>query len=212
MQITRIERQKHNTERFSIFLDEQYAFSLGGVDVLYYKLVVGLEITEELYDYLMDEVLFKKAREKAIHFLGYRARSRKEMIDKLKEEEYPEVIIDKVLDMLESYNYINDYSFAESYTKTRIKSKGIGLDRIKYELRTKGINSNTIHEVLENLTDELEIDEDELCLAKLKKRARDETDLDEGDKRRLYQYLLRQGFTYDIVNRCFKKYFSDDID
>ena len=52
MIITDIKKQVKDTERYSIYIDNKFVFGLSGVDVLYYRLKIGNEITQEKYDEL----------------------------------------------------------------------------------------------------------------------------------------------------------------
>ena len=79
MIITDIKKQVKDTERYSIYIDNKFVFGLSGVDVLYYRLKIGNEISQEKYDEILDNVIYEKAKNTAVKFLGYRARSKKEL-------------------------------------------------------------------------------------------------------------------------------------
>lgn len=85
--ITKISTQKKNTERFNIFLDDKYAFSVDADVLVKFELKKGkelddLDIIEIQYG---DEV--KKGFNRALDFLSYRMRSTKEVEDHLKKKE-----------------------------------------------------------------------------------------------------------------------------
>lgn len=84
--ITKISTQKKNTERFNIFLDEKYAFSVDADVLVRFDLKKGKELDE--LDILEiqygDDV--KKAFNRAVEFLSYRMRSEKEVRDHLKKK------------------------------------------------------------------------------------------------------------------------------
>ena len=42
--------------------------------MLYYRLKIGNEISQEKYDEILDNVIYEKAKNTAVKFLGYRAR------------------------------------------------------------------------------------------------------------------------------------------
>lgn len=66
--ITRIGRQKNNNERYNLYLDEKYAFSLDEAVLIKYQLSKGKVIEE----FTLDEIVFddevRKAFNKAINF------------------------------------------------------------------------------------------------------------------------------------------------
>ena len=116
MIITDIKKQVKDTERYSIYIDNKFVFGLSGVDVLYYRLKIGNEISQEKYDEILDNVIYEKAKNTAVKFLGYRARSKKELRDKLIKD-YDEDITNKVISMLEKYGYVNDEEYARAYVR-----------------------------------------------------------------------------------------------
>ena len=81
--ITRIGRQKNNNERYNLYLDEKYAFSLDEAVLIKYQLSKGKVIEA----FTLDEIVFddevRKAFNKAINFLSYRMRSEHEVKQKL---------------------------------------------------------------------------------------------------------------------------------
>ena len=72
MIITDIKKQVKDTERYSIYIDNKFVFGLSGVDVLYYRLKIGNEIPHEKYDEILENVIYEKAKNTAVKFLGYK--------------------------------------------------------------------------------------------------------------------------------------------
>ena len=62
MTVTRIEQQKKNKSRYSVYIDGEFAFGLIMEDILYFKLKEGEEIPTATYEYIMDTTLYIKAR------------------------------------------------------------------------------------------------------------------------------------------------------
>lgn len=146
--ITKISAQKKNTERFNIFLDEKYAFSVDADVLVKFELKKGkelddLEIIEIQYG---DEV--KKGFNRAIEFLSYRMRSTKEVEDYLKKKETSAPVIAEVIHRLNDYSYLNDQEFAAAYVSTHKKTNGKGPDVLFRELKAKGIDDDTIKDTL----------------------------------------------------------------
>ena len=65
----------------------------------------------------------KKAKDAAYRFLSYRQRSKKELIDKLKEKKFSDNTIEDVVHGLEEYNYINDADFAFNWAEGRMRTR-----------------------------------------------------------------------------------------
>lgn len=200
MVITSIEVQAKDERRRSVYIDGEFAFGLTDVDVLFYKLKEYDEISQQKYDEIMNNVIMTKARESAVRFLGYRARSKKEISDKLREKDYSDDVIDKTIEFLEKYNYINDKQFAIKYMNDKIKLKGNGANKIKYELRQKGISDEILDEVFEDTYD----DELEKAISLLEKKVKRIDVFDYKAKQKLSTYLSGRGYNYDIIKASIK--------
>lgn len=208
MTITRIEKQTNNQKRYSIYIDEKFAFGVSEEDLIYFKLKENSEITEQRYNYIMEYLIYTKAKDKAYKFLGYKARSEKEVRDKLTKENYPQEIIDRIIELFKHYNYINDENYTKAYINNRIKFKPQAKRMLKYELAQKGIDSDTI----ENIIDSSNIDETDIAINLLQKKLKNKKDIDQKEKQRIYNYMLRRGFDYETINKAFKEVLNLHID
>lgn len=205
MKITDIKPQLNDEKRVSVFIDNKFAFGITKVDAIYYKLKAGEEISKEKLDTLIRENIFKKARDKALKLLGVRARSKKEIADKLKSD-YSDDIINDVLKLLEKYDYINDAKFASMYAKEKFKLNGWSKKRIAYELRLKGINNADI----ENVFSENDFDTLSSIEKLLLKRLKGKTDLDYKEKQKQFRYLASKGYEFDEINEVMNRILGKD--
>ncbi len=204
MVITDIKEQVKDVKRVSVYIDGKFSFGITKVDAIFYKLKIGDEISQEKYDKIIAENVFIKARDKALKLLGYRARSKKEIEDKLKTDYSPQ-IIERVIDLLEKYEYINDESFAKAYSSDKFKFKGWSNKRIRFELRKKGVSESIITKVLE----ESDFDNSSAIEKLLLKRLKGKTDIDFKEKQKQFNYLASKGYEFedinDVMNRVLKK-------
>ena len=69
------------------------------------------------------EVLYKRARERALYMLDDSYKTKKQIVDKLVLGKYPENIINKVIEYLEEYDMINDFRYAMLYIEYKSESK-----------------------------------------------------------------------------------------
>lgn len=152
------------------------------------------------------EKAYSKAKDIAIYYLGYRARSEKEVVDKLSSKGYDKSIIDKVIDFLKEYDYVNDKKFADSYVRDKNRFKPVGRKKLAYELKQKGISNEIIDHVLDN-TDLNELDS---ALRLIRKKAPNST-LDIKEKQKIYQFLSRRGFDYYIIKQALEKFYAEDM-
>lgn len=199
MLITKIEKQKNNDKRYSVFLDYQFAFGIDEVDLLYFKLKENEILEKEKYLTILNDILMKKAKDKALKYLSYKMRSEKQVREKLIEEQFPKVIINKIIQILKKYNYINDEEYAKAFIKDKVNIKGYGFFKISYELKNQGIDEHIFKKYLEN---EEFVDEQKKAIDLLKKKIKRIDVIDYKEKQKLYAYLIRRGFSYDTINNA----------
>ncbi|MBQ9232934.1 MAG: regulatory protein RecX [Lachnospiraceae bacterium] len=145
----------------------------------------------------------------AVYLLTFKSRTSKELTDKLKNKGYSDCEIDKAMNKLLEYNFVNDDSYTLSYIKSNIDKKGKKL--ILRELSEKGIDKSIIEETMEELSI-LEIEEEKIDII-FKKRFSDSDLNDIRVRNRVQSYFLRRGFSYEKISKIVKKYREkDEID
>ncbi|MBN1664631.1 MAG: regulatory protein RecX [Deltaproteobacteria bacterium] len=140
-----------------------------------------------------------KALNKAYRFLALRARSEKELRDKLREKGIPEQVIHQVIEKLAELQYLDDGAFAGQWARNLAVNRLYGNRRIEISLREKGILPGAIDRAIEEAR--LELSEkaavEKLIQKKIGRRKSTETDIRE--KHRLYQWLVGRGFPADVI-------------
>lgn len=184
--ITNLKQGVKNPDRVNVFIDEEFSFSLDITQVVDLRIKVGQEITEERLSELKRESEYGKMYQRTLEWVLLRPRSEREVREYLfKKLRIPasETLLEKLI----SKGYVDDRKFAEYYVQNRFVKKGISKKRLALELMKKGIKKDIIDEVLGTRDDEDEIDK---VIFKKRKKYTDE---------KLIQYLLAQGFPYDLV-------------
>ena len=144
------------------------------------------------------EKLLKRAKNTAYRYLTIRPRSRKELADKLQDKEFPDSVIDAVLEHVTRLGYLDDGTFAAQWAASRVRSRGFGRRRLEQELRIKGISREIIKETLNTLFEEAP--EAETARKEAEKKLRTLTRFEpEVRRRRLAGFLERRGFSSDII-------------
>lgn len=190
MKITKITQQVKRADRYSIYLDGKYSFSLGEGELLKLGLHSGQELTEQELVSFRDESDYGKWFDKTLNLLSYRMRSEWELRDYLKRKKAPEEYVEKIINKLSVNGYVNDEQFAKRWVENRRLLKPTSKRRLIQELRQKRIATDIIDAVFtEDETDERE----QLRELVEKKRAR------YPDKLKFMQYLARQGYNYDDI-------------
>jgi regulatory protein len=192
MKITKIARQVKRADRYSIYLDGKYSFSLGEGELLKMGLHSGQELTEQELASFRDESDYGKWFDKTLNLLSYRMRSEWELRDYLKRKKAPEEFVEKILNKLSINGYVNDEQFAKRWVENRRLLKPTSRRKLSMELKQKRIPSDIIDKVLAD--DKDQVSERELLRQLVeKKRAR------YPDKLKFMQYLARQGYNYDDI-------------
>lgn len=191
--ITKISGQVKRTDRFSIYLDGAYSFSLSELQLSTSGLKVGVELSDidvERWKAASDE---GKALDKAYMYLSYRIRSAKEIRDYLKRKKYSEEVIASIESKLREQKLVDDGGFAEGWIENRQLTAPRSKRRLEQELRQKGVPSDIITEQLAGITQD-----DEVATARVMvdtKRLVQRYD----DERKIIAYLVGQGFSYTVA-------------
>lgn len=202
MRITAITQQKRDPSRYNIFVDGEYAFALPMQDILYFKLTEGREVTEKTIVFIRKNLIYIQAQDTALRFLGYKMRTVQEIRQKLLEKEFAEDVIAQVLAFLEKYGYVDDRDYCRRYIRERLRLKPKSSYVLGLELLQRGIPSHIIEEVLA----ETEIDEAGDALRWLEKKSRGQWPPEnEKKKKQLFDFLLRKGYSYDIIREAFRQ-------
>ena len=139
----------------------------------------------------------KRAKDYAFRLLKFRPRAEGELILRLKKKKFSQEIINQTIGDLKEKKFIDDEDFAKSWVESRIKIP-LGLNRLKIELKTKGINQDIISRVLE--TAKQQYDQSGVVNQLAKERFSRLKNLDPNKaKRRIYDYFLRRGFPRHII-------------
>lgn len=193
MIITKIERQKRNKTRCSVFVDDLYAFSVSEDVYARFLLHTGQELTPEDRQQIEQAEAESTVKQVALRYRSFRPRSAKEIADYLKKKGYGDHHIDSALVFLTEHKLLNDAEFARMFCRDRMLLRPIGRQSMKQLLYRKGIDRTVVDAVLqETFTGEMErelaVKEGERKL----KRIRSQPALTK--KKRIYEHLLRRGY------------------
>lgn len=187
MKITSIQQQAKNQNRYSIFVDGEYSFSLTDNDLLDAKISKGDEISSQQIDRLKkisdDSKLLSRAIEKCLR----RPHSIKEIKDYLLKKEANTDQIEAILQKCIKLKLLDDSDFAEKWYSHR-KASGKSNSYIRSELIVnKGVDSSIVDRVIK-------FDDNQAIIQLINKKSKKYS-----DQNKLIEYLLRQGFKYDDI-------------
>lgn len=139
------------------------------------------------------------ALEYALKLLGFRARTEKELRERLVGKKYEPNNIDDVLAKLTKINLVNDQKFAENYVRDKLSISRRGPRRIYFELIRRGVTKD----IADHATKAIQKDE-ELKTAQdlLQSRQRQWAKLEPlAKKRRAVGLLSRRGFSPQTIHQ-----------
>jgi regulatory protein len=140
----------------------------------------------------------------AIRLLARRELSVKEMRDRLADREHPADEIERAIAHLRETRALDDGRVARAYARTAANVKGRGRLRVMRELHAMGIARETASEALTEIF--ADADERALIAKALQKKMRGRPRIaDRAEHARLYQYLMRQGFTPAGISAALRK-------
>src|SRR5919199_2027940 len=157
----------------------------------------------------------EKARERtfqrAVKLLAAKPRSVAELRERLLEKQWTnEEIVDAVLAKLGEYGYLNDERFAFGYASYKVRQKPVGRQRLQRDLQMKKVDRETADEAIKLVFEETP--EEELIDRAIEKRKRLRGQpKTRAEVKSLFDHLLRQGFSYDLVSSKVRSLSSAEI-
>lgn len=204
MKITRISKRK-NRRLFDIFIDDEFSFSVSSKKVLQkFGLEQGQTFQPDDFNKLREKIEFFEAESILLQFLGYRFRSKKEILIKLTSKKISKSTIDALIAKYEAKDFINDENFAESYILDLITHHPQGNFAIKQKLKQRGISNEIIKRLSEEyLSGETE---HEMAVKELSKRKTKFMKLEPRERRnKALAFLQRKGFSYTCARECIEE-------
>jgi len=204
--ITALDAQARHPDRVNVSIDDDFAFGLSGTIVLEQGLYVGQALSEDEVLVLIQLEEVASATQSALRLVSHRARTEVELRRRLARNGFSATAIEKTIERMHEWNYLNDEDFARRWVESREGHRPRAASMIKRELVGKGVDADTAAQVV----DDAEIDEYKIALDLGKKWAnRLSTEDRDTQRRRLAGYLQRRGFGWDIVRRVLDEALSD---
>lgn len=192
MKITSIKQQLKRTDRYSIFVDEKYSFSLSESALLESKLASGQELRKEQVEDYKKLSADDKLLGQALRYVAMRARTRGEIVAYLERKHSPAPLVEQITNKLMAIGLIDDAKFAQAYVNDRRLLRPTSRRKMIVELRKKYVASDVIEAVLG--TDSAD---EQTALQEIITRKRRQAKYQ--DELKLMQYLARQGFGYNDI-------------
>lgn len=198
MRITSIKQQLKNKDRYSIFCDGKYCFSLSLAELQEQGLKINQLVDAKKLNELQKIAQADKIYNSVLNLLARRPRSVWEVQNYLHRKGYHNEEIKEILNKLSEKKLLDDYNFAEKWVANRQLLKPTSRRKLTIELRQKNVPNHIIQQVLYEYDDHEEQALQEM-IAKKKQMSRYQ------DTNKLMAYLIRQGFNYGDIKRELQK-------
>ena len=153
---------------------------------------------------LDEKALLLQGKKRALRLLERRDYSKKELVERLKKDGYEEDIIEKIIDYVDGFHYLDDLRVAGSFIrgKKEYKSKR----ELEFLLKQKGISEEEIENaLLENYKNEEGVSQEEIVIKKwlVKYHAEEEKipQMTLEEKQKVAAKLYRKGFASEKIRK-----------
>lgn len=182
-----------------VYIDEEPAFVLYNREISRYALKEREEISGEVYREIVDEVLTKRAKLRAMYLLKSMDRTEQQLRRKLSESGYPGEVVDRAMAYVQQFHYQDDRRYAGDYVELRKENRS--RRQIEQELLRKGVSRETTRDALERYDAE-----EELCAIRgwIRKKGFCPEEATMQEKQKMYGFLLRKGFRMGDVLRALR--------
>jgi regulatory protein len=199
-------QRRRGGRRIDVLFDIELTLSIGVRLAQERGLRTGLSLTQRDLAELQQEDERRIAFDSAMRLLAYRQRSERELRDRLRRTSLPRHAIDHAVARLRDLGYVNDDTFARTWTQSQQAARPRARWLLARELTHKGVASETAAAA----TDDLDVDDEDAAYQAASRRARTLRRLDYTKFReRLGAFLTRRGFSYDIARRTIDRCWSE---
>lgn len=152
-----------------------------------------------------------RAFQHAVKLLAAKPRSIAELRERLSERSTSKAIVDTVIERLREYGYLDDERYALSYASSKLRQQPIGRRRLKQNLAMKQVDKTVADGVLDQVFAETSEEEliEQAIAKRTRLRGRPKT---RAEAKSLFDYLLRQGFPFELVSDRVRAASRTDLD
>lgn len=201
MKITSIKQQIKQSNRYSVYIDEAYSFSLSESALIQSGIASGREVTRTDIDSYKKLSLDDKLYNRALRYVAMRQRTTWDVQTYLRRKEASDQFIEQTVAKFTDLGLINDSAYAESFVRDRQLLRPTSRRKLLLELKQKRISEHDIAAAIE-ANEFSETDSLKELIAKKRRQSKYQDDT------KLMQYLARQGYGYGDI----KSALNADVD
>ncbi|MGI6664133.1 MAG: hypothetical protein ACOX3W_01720 [Christensenellaceae bacterium] len=192
--IRELRPQKRKKGRYNLFDTEGFLLSLSEETVLRHSIKEDMVLSEEFLEMLRKEDTIQYAKELAMGYIAYAPRTEYQVREHLKKKGIDEKSIEEAITSLYYYNYLDDAVYVSSFVKSYAHK--MGSYAMQQKLLERGVAKHVITENLHLA----EAEERKTAKGLAEKQAvKYKGEAHYKKKQKLYAFLTRKGFSYDII-------------
>lgn len=188
----------------ALFIDGEKAVDLDLETYMKSGLKPGDDLTDERLHELIRASDVRRAEQKALNLLGYRAHSQKELARKLGRTVSREAA-DRAAERMTELGLVNDEEYARSLAREMYRRKGFAAPRVRMELMRRGIG----RELADQAAAEAAPDPRETIRTVLERKYARVLG-DEKGRRRAAAALGRMGYRWDDIRSVLREFTADE--
>lgn len=202
MTITKIEKYKGQT--YLVEIDAENTYFLHHSIIAENSLCTDMEIDSDDFDDILRQSYLRKAYERALYLLDIRDYSYAEMFEKLNSN-YDDDVCYETMEKLVRLNMIDDRRYAQNLARKLVEVKKYGFYKAVFEMQRKGLDKALCEEILSEYSDSQDDRLYELIYRKYSRYFDDEKGIT-----KVKNALVRQGYSFDSINRCIKAFMEEN--
>lgn len=188
-------------KRCKVFIDGEFAFLLYKGELRDFGIKTGANISDATYKEIMEGVLNKRCKLRAMNLLQKKDYTSKQLRDKLDEGLYPKELVDEAIEYVRSYKYLDDERYARDYISYHMTTRS--KNRIMQDLTGKGLSKELLLPIIEELyaeeSGDIEFDQIKVLL---EKKHYDPGSIDYKEKQKIMAFLMRRGFQISTIRKA----------
>ena len=196
---------KCGKSRNLVKLESGLTFPLYSSEVTKFDTREGSDLSDESLSEIMTRILPSRCIKRAMNLLQKKSFAEGELVRKLSDGGYPEEVVEKAVEYVRSFGYIDDVRYASDYIRYH-SSQGRGKNRIRMDLKNKGISDESFEKAWDENMELGLIPGTEEEIKKLLEKKHFNPDMERSDKDKIATFIMRRGFSAEDIFKVMRSY------
>jgi len=192
-----VQNKKKIKNHYSITTENGISYTISKSIAIKYNLKENTVIQKSDFQKILNEDQLLKIKNKIVHLLSYKTRSKHELLKKLLSNGFEKSNILIVIKEMSERGYINDKEFAKTYAEYLIIQKNMGNYAVKNKLLGHKISPSVFEPILSEL---YALYPEEYIINKILEKKKWKNPVSKKERKKILNYLNRRGFSWDEIN------------